>query len=187
MGFHTFDPERADKLEDASRRYRFCSREELLRALGPAHGGTIADFGSGTGFYTDEIAPYAETLHAVDLQAEMHDLYREKGVPETVELVTSDVADLPFATDELDGAFSTMTYHEFASPESLAEIARVIRADGVFVVVDWSTDGEGEAGPPRDERYGIDDAKEALTAAGFGIDRADDRPETFLVVARVEP
>ncbi len=186
MGFHTFDPERADKLENASRRYRFCSREELLHALGSSRTGTIADLGSGTGFYTDEVAPYAETLYAVDLQAEMHELYREKGIPEVVKLVTSDVADLPFATDELDGAFSTMTYHEFASPESLAEVARVIRPGGVLVTVDWSTDGEGEAGPPRDERFGIDDAVEDLTTAGFEIVRADDRPETFLVVARTE-
>ncbi|MFB6293943.1 MAG: SAM-dependent methyltransferase, partial [Halonotius sp.] len=29
MGFHTFDPSMADRLDDESR-YRFCSREELL-------------------------------------------------------------------------------------------------------------------------------------------------------------
>ncbi len=186
MGFHTFDPERAGKLEDAGRRYRFCSREELLDALAPVRDGVIADLGSGTGFYTDEVAPYARTLYAVDLQAEMHDLYREKGVPDGVELVTSDVADLPFATDELDGAFSTMTYHEFASEASLAEVARVLRPGGVLVTLDWSADGEGEAGPPRDERFGIDDAVEQFEAAGFEVVRADDRPETFLAVARME-
>ncbi|SNR63817.1 class I SAM-dependent methyltransferase [Halorubrum vacuolatum] len=183
MGFHTFDPERADRLEDPER-YRFCSREELLGSLGPEAGETVADLGSGTGFFTDEVAPYVETLYAVDLQAEMHDIYREKGVPESVEFVTSDIADLPFADDELDAAFSTMTYHEFATPESLAEVERVIRPGGTFVVIDWSADGEGESGPPREERYGIDDAVTGFEDAGIGVVRAEDRPETFLVVGR---
>ncbi len=185
MGFHTFDPERADKLEDPGR-FRYCSREELVAALAPGADGTVADLGSGTGFFTDEVAPYVGTLYAVDLQAEMHDLYREKGVPESVEFVTSDVGDLPFADDELDAAFSTMTYHEFATPESLAEVARVIRPGGRFVAVDWSADGEGESGPPRSERYGLEDAVEGLESVGFEVVRADDRPETFLVVGRIE-
>jgi|GEM_PF-704625 hypothetical protein len=30
MGNHTFDADRADKLEDAQQRYRFLSAEELL-------------------------------------------------------------------------------------------------------------------------------------------------------------
>src|SRR6056297_2575850 len=110
MGHHTFDSSRADKLEQADRRYRFLSAEELLWALEPTSTDTIVDLGSGTGFYTDDVAPHADRVYAVDIQAEMHDHYREKGVPENVELVTSGIEDLPFDDDELDGAISTMTY-----------------------------------------------------------------------------
>ncbi|MFC4549853.1 MULTISPECIES: class I SAM-dependent methyltransferase [Halorussus] len=183
MGFHTFDVDRADKLEDESR-YRYCSREELVAALDPDPADALADLGSGTGFYTDDVAPFAGEVRAVDVQSGMHDLYREKGVPTNVELVTADVADLPFADGELDGAFSTMTFHEFADEGSLAEVARVLKEGARFAIADWSANGDGESGPPVAERYDRDEAVDMLEAADFEVVRADERPETLFVVAR---
>ena len=114
MGFHTYPVERAPELEDPSR-YRFCSREELLGLLSLDGTETVVDLGSGTGFYTDDVAPFAEQVYAVDLQEEMHEIYGEKGVPENVTLVTAEVADLPLDDGECDAAVTTMTYHEFYS------------------------------------------------------------------------
>ncbi len=184
MGFHTFDAEKAARLEDAAKRYRYLSREELLEALAPSEDDSIADLGSGTGFYTDDVAPHVRTVYAVDVQATMHDAYREKGVPENVELVTSDIEELPFETDQLDGAFSTMTYHEFASRDAIAELERAVRSGGRLAIVDWSADGSGESGPPTDERYAASDATTALERVGFEIVSERVRPETFVVVAR---
>ncbi len=82
MGFHTFPTDRADKLEDPSR-YRFCSREELLEMLDLESDFVVADLGSGTGFYSREVAPFAETLYAVDVQEEMHEYHREVGSSKT--------------------------------------------------------------------------------------------------------
>ena len=189
MGFHTFDPDGADRLEDPAR-FRYCSREELVVALDPAPGerttslGRIADLGSGTGFYTREIAQFADRVDAVDVQSEMHDAFRELGVPDNVSLVAADVADLPFADDALDGVFSTMTFHEFAMPDSLAEVERALAPDAPLVVADWSAAGRGEDGPPVDERYDAADARELLADAGFDVESAVDRPETLFVVAR---
>ena len=186
MGHHTFDAARADKLEQADRRYRFLSAEELLWALEPTGTDTIADLGSGTGFYTDDVAPHAGTVYAVDLQAEMHDYYRDKGVPENVDLVTTGVGDLPFETDALDAAFSTMTYHEFASDDALEEISRVLAPGGRLVVLDWSGTGSGDHGPPVDERYTVEDAATALRDHGFAIEHEAARPDTFLLIATLE-
>ncbi|AGB37458.1 class I SAM-dependent methyltransferase [Natronococcus occultus] len=189
MGFHTFPMERADALDDPSR-YRFCSREELLEMLAPTAEDVVADLGSGTGFYTDDVAPFAGTVYAVDVQSAMHDRYREAGAPENVEFVTSEVSALPFADDELDGAFSTMTHHEYASPpdaatpgDAIAELARVLRPNGRLVTVDWSADGNGEDGPDLAERYSLEDAVAQLEAGGFTVESARDRPETFALVA----
>ncbi|ADQ67264.1 methylase involved in ubiquinone/menaquinone biosynthesis [Halogeometricum borinquense DSM 11551] len=183
MGFHTFDVDRAENLDDEGR-YRYCSREELLSLLRPNPDAVVADFGSGTGFYTDDVAPHVGTCYAVDVQSEMHEFYRQKGAPDTVTFVTADVSSLPFADDELDAAFSTMTYHEFASDDAVAELARVVKPGGRVVTVDWTKAGDGESGPPTDERYGLGDAVTAFEAHGFDVIRATTRRETFVCVAR---
>ncbi|MDB2237705.1 class I SAM-dependent methyltransferase [Halorubrum ezzemoulense] len=183
MGFHTFDAEQASQLERPSR-YRWVSAEELIGPLVEVGAAVVADLGSGTGFYTDAVAEHAETVYGVDVQSEMHEYYRDKGLPENVDLVASDVSDLPLADGELDGACSTMTYHEFASPDAIGELARVLRSDGRLVVFDWSADGDGDHGPPVDERFAARDARETLADAGFEIERAETRTETFGVVAR---
>lgn len=186
MGHHTFDADRADKLEDEQRRYRNLSREELLWALSPDSDDTVADLGSGTGFYTDDVAPSVARTYAVDVQEAMHDYYREKGVPDSVELVTSDVEDLPFDTGTLDAAVSTMTYHEFSSEDALAEIARVLNSAGTLVVVDWAASGSGDHGPPLDERFSATTAETALDEHGFDVEFEAVRPETFLLIATAE-
>jgi ubiquinone/menaquinone biosynthesis C-methylase UbiE len=183
MGFHTFDIDRAEMLEDEGR-YRYVSVDELLALFDPAAGDTVADFGSGTGFYTDDVAPYVGRVHAVDVQAEMHEFYREKGAPENVEFVTAEVADLPFGDGSLDGAFSTMTFHEFATEASMVEVARVLAPGARFGVADWSAEGRGEAGPPREERYDLAAAERMAETAGLTVEHGSERRETFVATFR---
>ncbi|MFW6017710.1 MAG: class I SAM-dependent methyltransferase [Halapricum sp.] len=180
MGFHTFDSAQAEGLEDQTR-YKYVSVDELLALFGSGSSAVVADLGSGTGFYTDEIAPYVGTLYAVDVQEEMHEYYRQKGLPGNVESVTAEVADLPFEDDTLDGAYSTMTYHEFASEESLAELARICRPGARVGIADWSAMGTGERGPPLEERFDAAEAATAFESAGFEVERAQDRRETFVL------
>ncbi|EMA45220.1 class I SAM-dependent methyltransferase [Halococcus saccharolyticus] len=186
MGYHTFDVDNADKLEEAAWRYRFLSAEELLGALALSSNHAAADLGSGTGFYTDDVAPHASEVYAVDIQEAMHEYYREKGVPANVELVTTGIEDLPFEDGSLDAAFSTMTYHEFASDDAFAAIHRVLGPTGRLVIVDWTATGTGENGPPLDERYTADAAADSLRDHGFAIEHEISRPETFLLVATIE-
>ncbi|PSP82856.1 SAM-dependent methyltransferase [Halobacteriales archaeon QS_1_68_17] len=182
MGFHTFPPERADALDDVSR-YRFVSVDELLALFDPGPDQRILDVGSGTGFYTDDVATAAGSVVALDLQQEMGRRYREKGLPGNAAPVTAPVEALPLRTGAVDGAFSTMTYHEFASDAALAELARVL-ADGARLgVADWTAAGEGRDGPPLDERYAADDAASRLRSHGFAVERAEDRRETFVLSA----
>ena len=179
---HTFDPANADRLDDVGR-YRYCSRDELVDALDPAAGDAVADLGSGTGFYTLDVAPYVGTLFGVDVQPTMHELFERKGLPGNVELVTAEVADLPFADGALDRAFSTMTFHEFAGTGALDELARVLGPGGRLVSVDWTAAGEGSGGPPIAERHDLASATELVEAAGFEAGLARERPETFVLVA----
>jgi ubiquinone/menaquinone biosynthesis C-methylase UbiE len=184
MGFHTYDVSRADSLEDDSR-FRYCSREELLDLLGVHPEMSLLDLGSGTGFYTRELAPYVAETYALDVQAAMGRRHREEGVGDGVHLLTGAAHALPFADGALDAAYSTMTFHEYAAPDSLAEVARVLGPGGRLVTVDWSATGAGDAGPPRAERYDPGRACELLAEAGFAVERTVERVETFVSVARV--
>jgi ubiquinone/menaquinone biosynthesis C-methylase UbiE len=183
MGHHTFDADRAATLEDPEQRYSVLSAEELRWALDCAPTDTVVDLGSGTGFYTDDVAVDAGDVYAVDLQEAMHEFYREKGLPANVEVVTAPIDDMPFDTNSADRAFSTMTYHEFASEAAVTEIRRVIRPGGRLVVADWAAKGEGERGPPLAERYSLDEAVATLNQGGFDVEFEAARSETYLIVA----
>lgn len=178
---HTFDVGNADRLEDIER-FRYCSREELVAAIGP-DASLVVDLGSGTGFYARELAPYVDTSVGLDVQRAMHDLHRRHGQAENVRLVTADVDAVPLASDSVDVAYSTMTFHEFCTPAGLDEVARVLRPGGRFVNVDWTAEGEGAEGPPLAERQSAASAAALVRDAGLEVERAADRPETFVLVA----
>lgn len=183
MGFHTFPVERADALDDPVR-YRFCSREELLELLDPAPTDRVADLGSGTGFFSFEVAPFVGTLIAIDLQAAMHQRFREKGIPRNTHLLTGGISRLPLDDDVLDLAFSVDTHHEYFSEDAMDELARSIRPGGRLVTIDWSATGTGEEGPPLEERFGPKDIIGQLESAGFEVLVRRERLETFAIVAR---
>ena len=182
MGYHTFPIDRAEHLDDVSR-YRYLSRDELIAALEPTGIERVVDLGSGTGFFTNEVAPFVGRIHAVDVQAAMHDRYAEKGIPANVVPVTSDIESMPFEDDRFDAAVTTMTYHEFFGDAALSEIHRVLVPDARFVIADWSSDGLGEDGPSVAERCSATSATADLEKAGFTVEFARERPETFLLVA----
>ncbi|EFW92279.1 Methyltransferase type 11 [Haladaptatus paucihalophilus DX253] len=154
----------------------------MVAALSTTGGDVIADLGSGTGFYTDDVAPHVDHLYGVDVQDAMHDYYHEKGVPDNVELITSGVEDLPFEDGQLDAAFSTMTYHEFTSGDAIQELKRVLASGSRIVIADWSAHGGGESGPPLEERFTVEEAATALREGGFDIQSESTRPETFVIV-----
>lgn len=175
--------DRIERLDDPSN-YRYLSGEELRAFLDPGPDWTVVDLGSGTGFYTAELAPVAETVCAVDVLDEMHGIYREKGIPANVEPVTADMTDLPFTSGSLDGAVSTRTFHHGVA-DALDELRRVLRPGGRFVVVDWSATGAGEREHHRDdeEYFDLATVQSRLLANGFRIRHATERRETFVVVA----
>ena len=178
---HTFDPDGAAGLEDLDR-FRYLSRDELVGALSVEPTSTVVDIGSGTGFYTREVAPYVGHLYAVDLQDEMHEQFTDRQIPANVELVLSPAATLPFESGTIDAVYSTMTFHE-VSEEAPAEFYRVLAAGGRLVIADWSSGGAGERGPPLEERMNAAGTTSALEAAGFSVESARERPETFLLEA----
>ncbi len=182
MGHHLFDPSKIERLEDPTR-FRFCSREELLQHLPRGDDSLLLDVGSGSGFYTEELAPFVGQIVGLDVQSVMHERYRERGVAGNVSLVTGEAERLPFPDGVVDGVVSTMTFHESTTDRSLAELYRVSGEETKIAIVDWSAEGTGNAGPPLEERYDSSQARRMLAGAGFTVLTAAERTETFLVVA----
>lgn len=172
-----------ERLEDP-RVYRYLSAEELRSFLDARPDWAVADLGSGTGVFADELAPVVGTLYAIDIREELHETYREKGLPPNVETLTADVADVPLADDALDAAVSVRTYHHGVA-EALDEVGRLLRPGGRLVVLDWSATGAGERerGKDPDHYYDLATVQAELLDAGYRIRAARERRETFVVVA----
>lgn len=178
-----YDQERIDELTDPSA-FRYCSGEELRHFLAPEPHWRVADFGSGTGLFTSELASVVETIYAVDLRRDLHEVSREHGIPENVTPVVADFATLPFPDNHLDGGVSIRTYHH-GFESALDEIARVVRPGGRLVVVDWSATGAGERDGREDEEYlNLATVQAQLLEADFRIVEAHERRETFVVIGR---
>ena len=181
MSIEPYETDRVETLNDPSA-FRYCSGEELRTFLDADPGGRVAEFGSGTGLFTSELAPVAETVFAVDIRRQLHDVYRESGIPENVVPILADFARLPCPNDFLDGGVSLRTYHH-GFDDVLDEVARVIRPGGRLVVVDWSVTGGGErAGRDDEEYFDVATVQSQLLAHGFRIAEAHERYETFVVV-----
>lgn len=181
---HDHGDSRVERLNDPAQ-YRYLSAEELRRFLDPNPDWAVVDLGSGTGFYTDAVAPVVGRAYAVDAAPEMHAAYRERGRPDNVESLTADVRNVPLDDGAADGALSVRTFHHGVA-DALDEIARLLGPGGRFVVVDWSATGVGDRdrGPAPENCFDLATVQSMLVDAGFGIRDAHERRETFVVVAR---
>lgn len=177
MEDHIIDAKKADKLEDESR-YRFVSKEELLRYVGEDD--IIADIGSGTGFFTDDLAEEAKKVYGVDFQEEMHDFYKEKGVPDNVELVHAKASETDL--ESLDRISSIFSLHEIDLDSSIEKFHDLLAQDGKIVIFDWSSNGSSEHGPPVGKRLDAEEASRRLSEY-FRITESVERKDTFKVIA----
>jgi SAM-dependent methyltransferase len=162
-----FRPERFQRLNSEERLQTQLSESDLARLLALRGNEDVLDLGSGTGFYSDRIAALTTgTVYAVDLQPEMNDHYRERGLPANVRLLLGDITDLsPLSLDpaSVDVACSIATWHETGGKLDLPALIQILRPDGRLVIIDWRKDPESwEEGPPEDIRFTKEAVAESL-------------------------
>jgi SAM-dependent methyltransferase len=160
-----FNPEWGHRLNNPHRLETQLSDQDLARLLALRGHEDLIDLGSGTGFYTDRVAALTTgVVYAVELQPEMSDLHRARGVPANVRLVSGDITHLSLPPASADVACCIATYHEAEGRLDLQGLARILRPGGRFVIVDWRADAESwEGGPPADVRYSKEEAAGSLT------------------------
>jgi SAM-dependent methyltransferase len=181
----TFPPDRAQRLTDPRRLETQLSEKDLARLLALRGDEDVVDLGSGVGFYTDRIAALTSGIvYALDIQPEMHEFYRSRGVPANVRLVEGDVTHLEFPTASLDVACSIAVWHETAGVIDLVGLARTLRPGGRLVIVDWRKEPESpEGGPPLDIRFSKEEVIDSLVPYFRTVSAEDLGREMLAVVA----
>jgi putative heme-binding domain-containing protein len=156
----------------------------LLAALGIAPGSTVADVGSGTGYFTWRLARQvgpAGKVYAVDVQQAMLDLTRRavasRGL-DNVEYVLATATDPRLPEGAIDLAFIAYAYHEFADPPVvMAAIRRALKPGGRIFVLEYAK--ESDVAPASTlHRMSFDEIRREIEPMGFVVDRLFD----FLLV-----
>jgi SAM-dependent methyltransferase len=106
-----------------------------VAAMAPA-GGRVLDVGCGPGHVAAHLAARGLDVTGIDLDERMVEQARRR-LGSRATLAVADVAALPFGDGSFDVVLSTLSMHHWADvPAGLAEIARVLRPDGVALVYD---------------------------------------------------
>jgi ubiquinone/menaquinone biosynthesis C-methylase UbiE len=98
----------------------------------------VGDLGCGSGRIAAALAPYAQSVVAVDSSPEMLDVARSRlAAFDNVTMVEGRVEDLPLESASLDLALVVHVLHHVTDPAvALAEVARVLRPGGRAVIAD---------------------------------------------------
>jgi Dimethyladenosine transferase (rRNA methylation) len=179
MDDHIIDAEKADVLESKSR-YGIVSKDEIKAEI--EEGDIVADIGSGTGFFTDDMAKVGQKVYAVDFQDGMHEYYREKGVPENVKLINTDASKFrPKQTPDI--AFLITSLHEMNIRDTIEHISDIVSEDGKLFIVDWSSNTDTGRVPAKDK---LISAKEAsnIVSEHFKVYKCQEKRDTYILKAK---
>jgi ubiquinone/menaquinone biosynthesis C-methylase UbiE len=146
------------------------SREDyqgnLLRAfrrIRQLQGLRVAELGAGTGRVTRLLAPWVRTIYASDRSAHMLAFARQRLAALAIDNVTLAVADntaLPLGTAIVDLAVAGWSFGHTTTwdPDrwqaqigsALSEIQRVLKPDGVAIIIETLGTGRTDPAPPHD-------------------------------------
>jgi ubiquinone/menaquinone biosynthesis C-methylase UbiE len=166
-----FDPQHAGRLEDPARLAALpqVAVVALLRLTGDE---TVVDYGAGTGIYTIAMAaalPHGRVM-AVEALPRLAEMLRAKITPELghrLELVETDANTVPVPDGVADRVVMVdVLHHLYDQPGALAEVIRLLRPGGLFVVVDWG-DRERPVGPPLDHVLGLAAVRDLISNMGL--------------------
>ena len=147
--------------------------DSLISALEIPPGATVAEVGSGTGYFTWRLAQGVGPggkVFAVDVQQTMLDLTAEtirKHQLANVELVLGRENDPLLPAASLDLILIANAYHEFSQPEAMINaVKRALKPDGRLAVIEFSE--EHAAGPTE---MSAEQLRAEIEPLGFELDR----------------
>jgi len=121
---------------------------------------TVADIGSGPGYFTVPLAKYLYdgTVYGIDVQQGMLDLIdsqAEAAHVNNIDTVLSKETKIPLDDATVDVALMSNVLHEASSPTRLIrDVARIVKKGGWIAIMEWRKEAT-RFGPPQKERVDL--------------------------------
>jgi predicted methyltransferase len=149
---------------------------EILEALNIKSGDTVADIGSGAGYFTGWLSqatgPQGKVF-AVDISEEAIRLLQSKiefyPIKNIVPVLCTK-SDLKLAPHSLDLAFIMNTFSVVHDKEAmLTNVMASLKPRGRLTIIDWLAQPQGPLGPPKAERVSEELVIKMAQSAGFRL------------------
>ena len=154
--------------------------ELLMSALHIRRGATVADIGSGTGYFTwrlaEQVGPEGK-VYAVDVQQSMLD--RTKAAVDlhklaNVEYVLATEHSARLPERSVDLVFIAYAYHEFGDPEAMmTSIRRALKPGGRVAVIEYAKESKIAPASPL-HKMSFEEIRREIEPMGFVIDQLFD-------------
>lgn len=162
---------------DRANRDREEQPELLMSALHIHPGATVADVGSGTGYFTwrlgRQVGPRGK-VYAVDVQQSMLDLtkaaVREHKLA-NVEYILADDDNPRLPEQSVDLVFVAYAYHEFGDPEAvMRRIRRALKPGGRVVILEYAKESNIAPASPL-HKMSFEEIRREIEPMGFVVDQ----------------
>lgn len=172
MSDRRFNPKNLAKL-DSPERKKMLPVDDILSSLMVDTNDTIADLGSGTGYFTIPVATKTtSTVYAVDIEPQMLHVLQERLTEHrihNVDLVKGPIENVPLSDQSVDKVIASMVLHEVEPLlKGIQEIKRILKPGGRCLCVEWEKI-TSDQGPPLNHRIHSRQLKRAIKQEGFQI------------------
>ncbi|GAB3800354.1 class I SAM-dependent methyltransferase [Virgibacillus kimchii] len=186
MAGKRFNPEKAELLMSSERK-KILPPDEVVGLLNIKPDDTIADLGSGNGYFAIPMAKQTkDTVHAIDVEPKMLDMLKENASDEQVEniqVVESELQQIPLGDQSVSKVMISFVMHEVPNiDKTLREIKRILKTGGTMLVIEWEV-VETSSGPPLNIRIPSDKMAQILDGHGFYTEVISLNQENYAVKA----
>jgi len=182
------DAERWSKVFDDPERDTWQKPDDVIRALKLAPDTTVADIGSGTGYFAVRLARSLPGGHVfgADLEPNMVRYLNERAAREKLLNLSSHVAAAndPKIPAPVDLALVVNTYHHIGQRQGyFSRLKKSLKPQGRVAIVDFKPDSP--VGPPQRHRIAANAVTEEMARAGYALEASPDfLPYQYLLIFR---